>query len=973
MGSQLRRNMSVQQDGASTDTPAPEFEQPAPVQAVPVGALVVGSAADPAEAAADRMADSALGRLQRLIAGSGDEPAHQHGPGCSHVARSTAPPSTAAAVGFEGGALDSATSERIASRRGAGATLPDDVRRRMESGFGRSFGGVRVHTDAVAADLNASVSAHAFTTGKDIFFGRGAYAPDTPEGERVLAHELAHTTQDGGVHRLFGLGKTLTPEEQQKKDEEKAAKKKAKQDAERELKEKKKVASAAEKLEKSEKVDLSKQRKEGDAERAKIAERVGQESTHADSGGTLKALHGQFAARLVMESELAADLVKNGATEEEAYEQAYRQTWRDNCPAELVALRPPRETAAERLASAVREARLEASLEDQQVERGKLGTMLSKKVEEVYEAWELETLRLRKEFPKMDAREADYQAGRTVWSQATEEIRKKRPTDPVLERKARTEAHLRLTVGKRLPPPEKDAVGDALDTTSTIAGYTKTGLTATTTIPEKILGKIGKDKDKALRGPSDSPSETLGEKLTGSFGTANYQLRTGQRSLSTPNPISNEAKASEGMGIVTGIINDLFSSVTGVMKIVKSVGEMREEGVNARRALTLTKACSDGASTGVSLAKDAANLAKLINDNVAAGVNSVVPGLSIATSALSMISNATVVADTGMRVSDNRERLLEARSRTPGAKKVDVMVWPLLHVESTLAKTLEKNIWATVLSVSNFAASIAEVASAGGYGIPAAYKAATALLDQLHSVGHMIADQVIAKLGKDAREDAVTRLEGTAETQLQRDPAMVVDGIIVRARKNKDAVAIKFLESYGIDVQTKHKDTGMGEIRTTVLGALGEDADPKYIWESYYEKFKGFIDKVKGVGTKWAETGELAQDRNKLEGAQSKNRGVGWRLKMLLFQKEAKFTRSKNKTLAQKESQGDIEVRIGKVVLLKNASKSEEEQFLTDFEQLPDQALRDAINDKATSEEWRVALIQIMGDRLLEKQGKGSP
>ena len=44
----------------------------------------------------------------------------------------------------------------------------------MESAFGRDFGGVSVHTDASAAELSRSVSAKAFTTGNDIFFGDGS-------------------------------------------------------------------------------------------------------------------------------------------------------------------------------------------------------------------------------------------------------------------------------------------------------------------------------------------------------------------------------------------------------------------------------------------------------------------------------------------------------------------------------------------------------------------------------------------------------------------------------------------------------------------------------------------------------------------------------------------------------------------------------------------------------------------------------
>jgi hypothetical protein len=74
----------------------------------------------------------------------------------------------------------------------------------MESRFGADFGGVRVHTDASASNLSRDLSATAFTFGHDIFFDEGRYRPDTTNGQRLLAHELAHTVQpkdSGTIHR----------------------------------------------------------------------------------------------------------------------------------------------------------------------------------------------------------------------------------------------------------------------------------------------------------------------------------------------------------------------------------------------------------------------------------------------------------------------------------------------------------------------------------------------------------------------------------------------------------------------------------------------------------------------------------------------------------------------------------------------------------------------------------------------------
>lgn len=58
---------------------------------------------------------------------------------------------------------------------------------------------VRVHTDAPAARAARDLNAEAFTVGSDIYFGSGRYQPETKQGQKLLAHELAHTAQQQGV------------------------------------------------------------------------------------------------------------------------------------------------------------------------------------------------------------------------------------------------------------------------------------------------------------------------------------------------------------------------------------------------------------------------------------------------------------------------------------------------------------------------------------------------------------------------------------------------------------------------------------------------------------------------------------------------------------------------------------------------------------------------------------------------------
>lgn len=83
-----------------------------------------------------------------------------------------------------------------------GLPLETSTRQFMESGFGRDFGGVRVHTGPDAVQSARELDARAYTFGRNVAFGAGQYRPHTPEGRSLIAHELTHTIQQRGVQRM---------------------------------------------------------------------------------------------------------------------------------------------------------------------------------------------------------------------------------------------------------------------------------------------------------------------------------------------------------------------------------------------------------------------------------------------------------------------------------------------------------------------------------------------------------------------------------------------------------------------------------------------------------------------------------------------------------------------------------------------------------------------------------------------------
>jgi hypothetical protein len=81
---------------------------------------------------------------------------------------------------------------------GSDGPLPAEVRAYFEPRFGHDFSRVRVHAGARSARSAQALGAQAYTLGNDVVMGEGQYAPHSPAGRELLAHELAHVVQQAG-------------------------------------------------------------------------------------------------------------------------------------------------------------------------------------------------------------------------------------------------------------------------------------------------------------------------------------------------------------------------------------------------------------------------------------------------------------------------------------------------------------------------------------------------------------------------------------------------------------------------------------------------------------------------------------------------------------------------------------------------------------------------------------------------------
>ena len=117
--------------------------------------------------------------------------------------------SAGAADSLGGTRVAASTLEVLRRRQGRGRALPEALAQPLSEHFNVDLSNVRVHADAEAAEVSRSLQATAFTHGNDVYFGDGAYRPDSAGGRHLLAHELAHVAQNAAAGGSSSSGPTI--------------------------------------------------------------------------------------------------------------------------------------------------------------------------------------------------------------------------------------------------------------------------------------------------------------------------------------------------------------------------------------------------------------------------------------------------------------------------------------------------------------------------------------------------------------------------------------------------------------------------------------------------------------------------------------------------------------------------------------------------------------------------------------------
>ncbi len=155
--------------------------------------LKISQPNDPAEIEADQIADRVM-RMPKENVSSDSNMQRSSKVDGNNLQRKSLPSSS--------GIISQSSGHVQNAMQSGGRPLELGTRNYFEPRLGYDLSSVRLHTDAKANESAHALNAKAYTVGKDIVFGRDEYKTNSEGGNRLLAHELAHVTQNNSViHR----------------------------------------------------------------------------------------------------------------------------------------------------------------------------------------------------------------------------------------------------------------------------------------------------------------------------------------------------------------------------------------------------------------------------------------------------------------------------------------------------------------------------------------------------------------------------------------------------------------------------------------------------------------------------------------------------------------------------------------------------------------------------------------------------
>jgi hypothetical protein len=283
--------------------------------------------------------------------------------------------------------------------------------------------------------------------------------------------------------------------------------------------------------------------------------------------------------------------------------------------------------------------------------------------------------------------------------------------------------------------------------------------------------------------------------------------------------------STTGLGQIIDFVSELLNFASIIADIKRGTADKGAKLKATQSAVSATNKAAGVTKTTLTAARDGVQhfggMGTVITE-----AGSALPIVGLVTSVLSVIDAALDLYPIADRLITGLQSVDEAvlGGKAPLAASMD-------RVNSRNAQLVEKSTFDIAKNSTMVGLHIAEIASAGGFGIPMAAKATVTLTGLAHSLGHKIYDTVSESRAATAKKDfGVKHKEGASRDLVKHDIGTSVDILIVAAQKHNLEYAKKILMDYGVTA-SEITSMRMGELREKVLDGLDATGDPKTVSE----------------------------------------------------------------------------------------------------------------------------------------------
>jgi hypothetical protein len=288
----------------------------------------------------------------------------------------------------------------------------------------------------------------------------------------------------------------------------------------------------------------------------------------------------------------------------------------------------------------------------------------------------------------------------------------------------------------------------------------------------------------------------------------------------------NGIMGSIGQGLKT--VGGLFSTAVKLAgKVADRDADKLDKDANvdiALQSLKLVKQAADGA-------RGSLRVATKFNDTLShdPGFAAAIPGVSLVSAVIGFVGNVVAVVPP-------TERFAYTTSAERDASKAGNNPLAGALSRTTLENKLmiSTEIVGAAMNGARIGLSIAELASAGGMGVPAALKIGTTAIEKAKDVADFITLETMRSKTQDARRAGILQIEGSGKKLIKTDITYAVDTVILAAKKALKKLAEKqpltehdkgvllVLESYGIP-RAQAARLSLAEMHEKMLDKLEQD------------------------------------------------------------------------------------------------------------------------------------------------------